>query len=241
MTAALTVVEAPATLESLPLSDLAEVVRQEHALVAQAGATMVEHAIRAGDALRTAKAHVQRGGWEAWLGQEFPDKHPKTLRLYMRLSKFQERVREAQPASIVHAQRMLAFEAIRPHEDELREEAHSLHQQGLTQKDIAAQLGVSHYAVASWLNPKLREQRRAKKNQQSKAARRALHDKQRKAAVARVGGPISHAYGHVRKALDALQEAADGQLDREARQAVHRAIGRLHTAEDLIVKASKLS
>jgi hypothetical protein len=239
MSVVLSVVEAPAALETL--EELADAVRREHALAAQAGATMVEHAIRAGDALRAAKNQIERGGWERWIAQEFPDKHAKTLRLYMRLSKYQEHVRTMQPGSIVHAQQLLAGEAIRPHETELRDAARNLSQRGKTQKQITAELGVSLYAVQSWLNPRLLERRRSLRAQESRAARRALHQQQRQSSVRKVGGPIAEGYALVRRALQTMEHASEGQLDSEARQAVLKAISRLHAAEDQIVRASKLA
>lgn len=51
--------------------ELADVANREHALVGQAVGAMVEHAIRAGEALVAAKAQVNHGGWLPWLDANF--------------------------------------------------------------------------------------------------------------------------------------------------------------------------
>lgn len=223
------------------LDQLAETVRREHQLAEQSAVAMVEHAIRAGDALRAAKEQVGHGGWERWLMAEFPDKHPKTLRLYMRLSNHQDRVREDQPATIAGAQRLLLGEASRPNDAEMRDEARALAKQGMSRWAISQKLGVSHHAVGSWLDPRLAEKRRQRRRQESRAARRALHEKQRASEVRRAGGSIAEAYALLRKALQALERAAEENQDREVKASISLAMARLHSGEDHIVKASKLS
>jgi hypothetical protein len=231
----------PALEWTLTLDELAEAVEREHQLVVQAGASMVEHAIRAGEALLAAKNQVPRGQWEAWTTSSFPDKHPKTLRLYMRLAKYQDRVRESQPGTITAAHRLLAGEPVIPVDEEQREKALHMRKDGATYREIAEHFDVTKERVLTWINPRYTERRRTRLQQQSRAARRALHRQQRDAAARRAGGSVAEAYSLVRKALQALDGAVQAAEDKEAKQALNQAIARLHAAEDAVVRASKLS
>lgn len=222
------------------LDELANTVRREHALAANASMQVVEHAIRAGEALNDAKTLVPRGGWERWLVDEFPDRHPKTLRTYMRLAKHADTVRGAHPLTIKAADRLLIGESFRPADDELRDEAKKLRAKGMTLKAIATELGVSQNAVSLWLNPKLAERRRNQRRQESRAARRALHRQERDRAVKRAGGDIAASYAFIRRAALALEEAAYGETDREVRNHLNSALERAYRVEDEIVRASKL-
>lgn len=51
--------------------ELAAVANREHALVCEAGTSLVEHAIRAGEALTAAKAGLAHGEWLPWLEANF--------------------------------------------------------------------------------------------------------------------------------------------------------------------------
>lgn len=224
------------------LDELANTVRREHAQLVNAGAAMIEHAIRAGDALCLAKEQVERGGWDRWLKDEFPDKHPKTLRLYMRVARYQDRVRAAQPATLTAAHRLLAGEAFRPHTDELREEARRLsREEGLSIVEISARLGASKHAIGGWLNPAQAERRRQRMRQESREARRALHRQQRDRAARKAGGSVGEAYALVRKALQSLEDAHRKEADRETKRHIERAMRRAGSGEDEIVKACRLA
>lgn len=55
----------------LSLFELAEIANTEHLLVLRAGVEMVEHAIKAGEALNAAKAQGRHGEWLPWLSTNF--------------------------------------------------------------------------------------------------------------------------------------------------------------------------
>lgn len=74
------------------LDDLAETARREHRLAVQASVSMVEHAIRAGDALIAAKERVPKGQWGAWLEENFRASR-ETANGYARVALYQDRVR----------------------------------------------------------------------------------------------------------------------------------------------------
>lgn len=88
------------------LDHLTETANREHGLVLQAGGSMVEHAIRAGDALRAIEEHVEGGQWERWLADNFADS-ASTARLYMRLSRHQDELRANDIEGITAARRHL--------------------------------------------------------------------------------------------------------------------------------------
>lgn len=227
---------------SKSLADLAKTIRAEHALVCEAGLTMIDRAIRAGDALRAAKPLVPHGEWQAWLDDEFPEISRWSVSRYMRVSQYQERIRDLQPSTMIQALRLVAGEAPTPkYNEEIRQQARAFRDQGMTYQGIADALGVSKGSIERWLNPSALARQRAYQKTRSRAARRLMQEEQRRAVVQKVGGPIAHAYANTRKALEALQQAFDGELDSETRSAVRDAMGRLHSAEDFIVKASKLS
>ena len=56
-----------ASQASASLDKLATLIRTEHEAVGIAARNMLEHALRAGDALHAAKKQVSEGGWELWM------------------------------------------------------------------------------------------------------------------------------------------------------------------------------
>lgn len=238
----LSLVEIAEGVDVMPtLDELVKTINREHDAVMDAAQSVVAHAILAGEALIQAKALVPHGQWEAWTGQQFPDRHGKTLRLYMRLARNADAIREANPKTITAAQRLIVGESFIAGNDELRAEARRLKREGLSVNEICAKLGRSKPTIYAWLDPKEAEKRRRRKKQESRRARRALHRQERDAAARKAGGSISHGYANVRKALEALTEAQLTEADTEAKSEIAHAIERLHLAEDHIVRASKLS
>lgn len=223
------------------LHELANTVRREDQLAAQAGEALVAHAVNAGKALIAAKQLVAHGDWEAWLKDEFPDRHPKTMRLYARLARHEDVLLARRPTTITAAQRLIAGETLRPPSHELRDEAKKLAKQKVPQREIADRLGVSPTTIGAWLNPAIAERRRTRLRQESRYARRARHRAERDAAVKKVGGDVAEAYTLIRRAALALEEAGYEATDREVKGHLDGALGRLYAAEDEIVRASRLS
>jgi transcriptional regulator with XRE-family HTH domain len=227
--------------DPVSLDEIVETVNREHQLAVQAGMSMVNHALAAGDALARAKAMIPNGEWEQWLRASFPEKTPKQLRLYMRLAKYRDRVEAANPPTLSAAQRLLAGEAIKPPDDEMKAEARRLRQQeDLSYAAIAARLGVTATTVNGWLNPRVAERRRKRLNQESRTARRALHREQRANAARSADGAIAETYALLRRTTQAAEAAAGEEGDREAKAVLALAQQRLYAAEDLISKAVRL-
>jgi hypothetical protein len=223
------------------LDALVETVNREHRLAVQAGMSMVGHAMAAGDALLAAKRLMPHGQWGPWLVERFPDKHPKTLRFYMRLAKYRDQVEAANPPTIAAAHQLLAGEAVRPYEDAAKAEARRMRREdGATYVQISAMLGVSYESVREWCDPRRAESRRRRRNAETRAARRALHRSRREQAARSAGGAIAEAYASLRRTLQAVEAAGQQEGDREAKAALVLAQQRLYAAEDLISKAVRL-
>jgi hypothetical protein len=226
------------------LGELAEAANREHALVMQAGESMVLHAIKAGEALlRAQEMLVADGEWDAWLAANF-EPVQNTGYVYMRIAMYQGVVLESGVGSINAAKRLLAEKNLtRPRKSELAEQARRLCQ-SMSQKDAALILGVTAEQVTYWVNPDA-YRRRVQSNRENRrrraAERKALEREQRNAEIRRIGGPGAEAYSLLRRALQAAQQAHDEAPSPEVRAAYSTALRRGHAMEDEIAKAVRLS
>lgn len=224
------------------LAALADAANREHQLAIQAGTAAVEHAIKAGLALLEAKAQLEHGEWMPWLHDNFAYT-VGAARNYMRLARYQDRVREANPAGIGAAMRMLWGEGDSRHVPGRREEVHRLWATGEypTKSALAEELGVSLQLVCRYLNPDTDRRARQRARELTRAGRRELDRKHRDATVKKQGGSVAAAYALVRRALKVLEAAHEEASEREVRLALSSAMNSLYGAEDSIVKASKRS
>lgn len=239
MSTALAVVEPELTLE-----DLAAAYDREHALVLESAVQLVEHAIRAGEALRAMKERVPRGQWVDFLLERFPDRSLVTSYQYMRIAAYADKVRDTQPTSIKGAIRALAgLPSIAGEDPGTREMARQLYATGrYTYRQIAEELDCSRGSIHNWIKPRQYEAQKRAKSARTVQERRALRAQQRRRAVRSVGGDRDKAYNHVLKALQALQCAVEDQdLAPECKRILQGAMTSLYGAEDSIVRASKLS
>lgn len=83
----------------LTLFDLATIANREHALVLEAAGTMIEHAIRAGEALIKAKKQVRYGEWLSWLAGNFEASEDRAED-YMHIARHSARARNLDELSI---------------------------------------------------------------------------------------------------------------------------------------------
>lgn len=86
----------------LTLFDLATIANREHALAFEAGVSMIEHAIRAGEALIEAKAQLRHGEWLPWVADNF-DASEDTAERYMNVARNSARVRNLEEPSLRRA------------------------------------------------------------------------------------------------------------------------------------------
>jgi transposase len=227
------------------LDELAATANHEHALVLEAGVSMVEHAIKAGEALIAAKGLLPFGAWNQWLDARFEAGCKATARNYMRIARHRALLESCEPAGLVDALRLIAG-ADRSDRNLAREqEMKALRASGLTYKAIAEQVGVSPATVRRSLDSAARQAehayQRARRGEQRRALRKALQRDERERTVRATGGSIAESYGLVRRALQALEAGIAKEQGREAKLAMNAAMQRLYAAEDELVKSSKLS
>lgn len=98
---------APPTPAPTTLDELASIANRAHKRIHLAGRDLIEHAIRAGDALLKARARVPHGEWIDW-ATEHLDMHITTAYRYMRIAEHQDRVLASDAQSIETAIQLLA-------------------------------------------------------------------------------------------------------------------------------------
>ncbi len=81
------------------LSTLAEQINAEHRQVETALTSGLEHARRAGELLRQAKAQCRHGEWSGWLAENF-ESSERTAEGYMRIAKHWPQLEKANPQRI---------------------------------------------------------------------------------------------------------------------------------------------
>jgi DNA-binding MarR family transcriptional regulator len=231
-----------ALVHSRGLSTLADEANREHALVIQAGESMVVHAIKAGEALLAAKREVGHGGWYDWLEQNFTDRNVSTPQLYMRLARNKELILDRGVTGVKEAARLIRGAPDTRVDPAVRDRARDLKRHhGMTNRQIAEALGVPQGTVQRWVNPEAERRYRRNRARLTQAGRRAAQQRERELAVNAKGGSVAEGYALVRRALQTLDSALDAEENREVRQAISTAINRLHIAEDEIVRAVRLA
>jgi len=232
-----------------PLGELAAAANHEHDRVREAGLSMVEHAIRAGDALRAADELVQAGQWERWLADNFADS-AATARLYMRMSRYQDEIRARGIDGVTAARRHLIGRD--PHRKGakpvlpqwMRDEAAEMRAQGISVNRIARELGVSNPTVHRWTNPQaaraLNDATQAARRRK-RAAERALAEQQQRQQVKRrlrkAGAAEAELYAMAERMQDVMGQAHREATDPAKRRHYARAGEHYRRMRDEIVQA----
>lgn len=249
-----------AAVERTPtLADLADTANREHEAARAAGMSMLEHAIRAGEALTAAREQCGEGNWRQWLAENF-DATPFTASTYIRIAHQRDALEDAGRTSVGAALAYLREQGLtgpfragggygNAHDEEVREEARRLcNEEGRDTREVARLLGVSRQSVRRWVDPtyarvaqqmteRARAERRAaaKKKAEQAAARKAAR------AARKAGGGIAKAYSLAESMQDALGRARNEATDNEARAALHRAGEHYRKMRDEIVRALGVS
>ncbi len=222
------------------LTTLAVEIEQFHNKANDAMMSLVEYMVLCGERLLEARKQVEQGGWNAWVERNLT-MHPKTARDYMKFAIHADVLREHRPDSRVAAKRLLQrLDLPRLNaSDEHRAEAARMKKDGMTQHQIAEHFHVTPARVSQWLNPERAKMLDRRRQAQAAVAKRLLEQKQKAAAVKKGPKDLSLAYGHLRKAIEAMDRTEGANT--EARRAITRAQDALYRAEDAIVEASKAS
>lgn len=158
------------------LVQLARTINAEHRQVVRSGQQMVEHAIRAGEALMQANSQCNRGEWLSWLGQNF-EGHPTMAVAYMRVAFYQEDIRALNLTKHRDIREYLRglpgpTSAQDPgYPDAVREQA-TLHlDAGKSTREVAQLLGVPRRTIRDWADPGGHAEASRESKRQRRAAR----------------------------------------------------------------------
>lgn len=168
------------------LDQLAATANTEHEAALAAGHAMLLHALAAGEALLAIKSQLRYGEWSAWQDGNLRLSR-QDVQLYCRLATHRQVVLDSGVQNRAAAEHLLRFLPMTEKPgNELREEARRLIEQGSTQRQAAALLGVSHSMVAHAVNPALYARKLAYMRERSRRRaeeRRALQQAQRQEAI----------------------------------------------------------
>ena len=239
--------ESAVDLAGLSLEQLAQAANDQHQAVAGAASQLLKHAIWAGQALIEAKARVPLGEWEGWAAENIQFS-PSAMAVYMRLATYRDEVLAGGYAGINAAMTALRGKPradngkVMRKPDWMRDEVQRLHEAGLTNKAISELVDVSEITIGRWLNPDVRARAAAsakKRNERLRLARIALQQKERDRVVKQHGGAVAEAYALIRRAAQQLDRAQDEEINREIAGQIRSALGKVHAAEDEIVRTLK--
>lgn len=234
-------------LERLDVSSLVEMIEAEHQGTLLGLQSALDHAIRAGELLYTVKGRLAVNEWRPWVEGNVSF----TLSVayaYVRLYVYRDQIDTASPgikAALADVKGLPTVGLVGSprHAGWTRDEARTLRSQGMTYAAVSEVLGVPEDTVYQWVNPdkvQAYAARRRERARRDKAARQALAQKERDAAVKAKGGQAAVAYANIRKAASALDRALSETGDANEREALTKALAAAHASEDLIVRALRL-
>lgn len=158
------------------LDGLASLANREHGLALEAGLSMVEHAISAGEALLAAKEQCEPGTWLAWREANF-GASKWTAEAYMKIAANKDLLTDLgeRPTLVGTLKYLRAFpEADRSNraDEALRAEAVRRFDGGETNRSaIARALGVSDQAVRDWTDEEYASRRRRAQRERNAESR----------------------------------------------------------------------
>lgn len=245
------------------LDELALSARTEYQAAAEHLAGALSHFIRFGEVLLEARSRLDEAGegWLKWL-KSIGINHQFTADRAMRLAFYKDRL----PSEAFQVRRDASGRVLNPswnnalqyvsglppirnkgqigYPESTRQEAHRLHAEGLTAKEIGAILNVGASTVRYWVLPgeeqRVRENRRrykAKNLRIATAARKQMRREERDLIAKSVGGELAVAYGHLRSCLAALDRSVANCDDITVAGVARRTISQLHGAENSLVEA----
>lgn len=241
-------VEVVEIVQANTLDELAELIETQINCSSFALRVSIEHAIAAGKYLLAAKELVERGKWKAWLAERFGASRVWSLNMYMRVAAYEDEVRANGYIDLAQAHAALRGRAPSNHSRFRssirtldRDELKNLKNQGASYRQLEEQFGVSKSAMWKLLNPERSKNLMRARKAKYRAAERALRREQDASVVKKAGGRISEAYSLLRRALQELDAAVPEATDIDVRRGLNGAIRDMHSAEDKIAQAVRLS
>jgi hypothetical protein len=238
------------------LAELAATINHEHHAGSQRLAQTLEHWVRAGEALLTARDRCSLGDWKAWLATNVDVSYTHAC-AYMRVARYADTLRELdEPVTSVQGAVALIrqlpratspLEGSRTLTKDQVEEAKELRAAGLAWGAIAELLGfryADHKTVQYALDPNARQRARAS-SKRLRDAHAALQQQRReqefKRAVRRAGAATAEAWSMAERMQDVLAQAQRETNDRDARRALSEASVHYRKMRDEIVRALGVS
>lgn len=192
------------------LDELATTINREHDLTKASLSTAVDHAIKTGLALQSAREIVPQGQWLEWLRSNVTVSIREATH-YIRIAAYRELVSEA--TSYKSALRLIAGQPDANFRGALAGQwvktARELRRTGKSYREIATIVGVSAHSVARQLDPEMKQRyldTAARKRRQRAAERKALERQERDAEMKHHGGDAWDAYVLIRKLAPLLDQ-----------------------------------
>jgi transposase len=192
---------------------------------------------RIGATLAQAYKQVDPEAWTDWLDEL--GLSPYGAFVLMRAQRYPELMRQHKPGSLEAMSRLLPQGQGTAYDREQAGLARQFHEGGMSKSELRVRFGVSDQTLTRWLDPerhKRDRQRRAARERDARERRDQQKTARRQAAVKSHGGQAAVAYEHIRKAAEALNNAATDAAG-ERRQSLNHSLTATYQAEDALMKA----
>jgi hypothetical protein len=223
----------------LELREHSETIRREHEQVVAHGLAVIEHAIRAGDALIAAKAIIPPGQFRDWMDREVLS--VPMCRAYMRIARHKDIVQFQQPATISMALQLLrGADTIDEIPGSVQAEVRRMRSAGATWREITEELGVSEKRARRIWDPEGAKRLARDQQRSTIKARIERRTAERMALSKKAGGGYSDGYSQLRRLMQLIDGLARTAPEQEVRKNMTLAMSSMNTVEDHFVRAMKL-
>lgn len=210
------VVRVPNNPSSKSRAGWIEVVRREHGMAMSSAQDLLDHSIACGKALIELRSTHKNGTWMAWCQNEFGI-GTRLTRDYMQLARNEERIRHLptknaalmslrdDPGKVIAPQ--VPYLRSAPLTDDELAEARRLRAEGMSWEKLGAHFDRSYRSVQRQMDPasaKRFNRNRAKERQRANKLQAIRLEEERNKLVKSSSPDLSTPYGHIRKALAAL-------------------------------------
>lgn len=243
MTASVELVSTPT------LGELSKTANAERVSSMEAGASMVQHAIRCGEALLAAKDLCEPGEWAGWLSDNF-DASYTWATTFMRIAHYKDRldgVSGIGDARVVLKGLPSIVDPGAPqaghfqgYGDDVRDAIKELRDAGMSFNKIGVELGIHPTTASRLFNPEREEKvRKDMRRYQAKlyAAKKALKEQEKaqtiKKALVKEGQAFNEVYAMLTRMEDLLGQARSETEDREKRCAISEMHGLRNKMRDM--------
>jgi excisionase family DNA binding protein len=224
------------------LDELIATANREHHEVMQHGLSMIQHAIRAGEAICALREKVPYGQWEAWVRANL-GMSPCSARDYMRVALNRDLLLEENVATLSAGVELLQRRAVTERSavlPQMKAKASRLLEGGASKREVAEALGVDRATIYRWFNDgalDAAKRRRRERRLAADALKRQQREQAIRRAVRKAGAATAEAWAMAERFQDVLAQAQRETGDREAREALSLAGEHYRKMRDEIVRA----